>query len=66
MLHDLYLTSATPSQVTDTRRNYEHRTLTFEEMAASCKQRVNNAAVRKTRTAGKNLFLAILEGGIRA
>ena len=66
MLHDLYLMSVNPSQGTDTRRNYKHRTLTFEEMAASCKQRDNNTAARKNRTTGKNLFLAVLEGGIRA
>lgn len=65
MLHDLYLMSALPSQNADTRRNYDHRTLTFEEMAASCKQCANNAAARKTRTPGKNLFFAVIEGVVR-
>jgi hypothetical protein len=66
MLHDLYLMSAKPSLNADARRNYDHRTLTFEEMAASCKQRANNAAARKNRTTGKNLFLAVIEGVTRA
>ncbi|HWQ97995.1 MAG TPA: hypothetical protein VN538_07890 [Clostridia bacterium] len=66
MLHDLYLMSAKPSLNADARRNYDHRTLTFEEMAASCTQRANNAAARKSRTTGKNLFLAVIEGVTRA
>ena len=34
MLNDLYLMSANPSLEAASRRNYEHRTLTFAEMAA--------------------------------
>lgn len=65
MLHDLYLMSANPSQVTDTRRNFNHRALTFSEMAASCKRRGSAAREPMNRTARKNIFLAILEGAAR-
>lgn len=66
MLHDLYLMSANSSLEADARRKFEHRTLTFAEMAASCKLRETNATARKNRAARKNIFLAVLTGGVRA
>ncbi|MBA4347404.1 MAG: hypothetical protein C0413_00925 [Clostridiales bacterium] len=65
MLHDLYLMSANPSLEADTRRNFNHRTLTFTEMAASCKRRGTAVRERMNRAARKNIFLAILEGVAR-
>jgi len=66
MLHDLYLMSANLSLEADTRRNFNHRALTFTEMAASCKHRERYPAARKAGSARKNLFLAIIEGVARA
>ena len=65
MLHDLYLMSANPSLEAAARRNFNHRTLTFTEMAASCKNRESNTRDRKNVTARKNIFLAIIEGVVR-
>lgn len=65
MLHDLYLMSANPSLEAAARRNFNHRTLTFTEMAASCKNRGLTSRERKSRTPGKNIFLAIIEGVVR-
>ena len=65
MLHDLYLMSATLSLEADARRNFNHRTLTFTEMAASCKHRESSARERRNHTARKNIFLAIFEGVAR-
>ena len=65
MLHDLYLMSANPSLEAAARRNFNHRTLTFTEMAASCKSRGSNARERKNHTSRKNIFLAIIEGIVR-
>ena len=62
MLHDLYLMSARPSMEADARRKFNHRALTFTEMAASCKRRESTARERSNRTARKNIFLAIFEG----
>jgi hypothetical protein len=66
MLHDLYLMSANPSVEADARRKFEHRALTFTEMAASCKHHETNTSAGKNNAIRKNLFLAILEGGVRA
>ena len=66
MLHDLYLMSANLSLEADTRRNFNHRALSFTEMAASCKRRECNPAARKSGSVHKNLFLAIIEGVARA
>jgi len=65
MLHDLYLMSANPSLEAAARRNFNHRTLTFTEMAASCKRRGSTAREQMNRTVRKNIFLAILEGVTR-
>ena len=67
MLHDLYLMSANPSLEADARRKFEHRALTFQEMAASCTRR--EARVRGGKSGevrAKGLFTAILEGVLRA
>ena len=66
MLHDLYLMSANLSLEADARRNFNHRALTFTEMAASCKHRERYPAARKAGSTRKNLFLAIIEGVSRA
>ena len=66
MLHDLYLMSANLSLEAGTRRNFNHRALSFTEMAASCKRRERYTAARKAGSARKNLFLAIIEGVARA
>ena len=65
MLHDLYLMSANLSLEADTRRNFNHRALTFTEMAASCKRRERNTDARKMGNARKNIFLAIILGVAR-
>jgi hypothetical protein len=66
MLHDLYLMSANPTTEADARRNFNHRALTFTEMAASCKRRGSTARERMNRTVRKNILLAIFEGAARA
>jgi len=66
MLHDLYLMSANPSLEADARRNFEHRALTFQEMAASCTRREMRERSRKSHTTAKTLMTVILEGVLRA
>lgn len=64
MIHDLYLMSATPWLEAATKHHFQHRALTFAEMAASGKhrgkpaQRAQKAAAIRT----KGLFLAMIEG----
>jgi hypothetical protein len=65
MLHDLYLMSANPSLEAAARRNFNHRSLPFTEMAASCKNRGLITRERKSHTSGKNIFLAIIKGVVR-
>ena len=65
MLHDLYLMSANLSLEADARRNFNHRALTFTEMAASCKHRERTTSARKAGNARKNIFLAIIQGVAR-
>ncbi len=65
MLHDLYLMSANSSLEAAARRNFNHRTLTFTEMAASCKNRGLTTRERKSHPSGKSIFLAIIEGVVR-
>ena len=62
MLHDLYLMSANPSLEAAARRNFNHRALTFTEMAASCKNRGSNTRERKTHTSVKSIFLRLSRG----
>jgi hypothetical protein len=67
MLHDLYLMSANPWLEAASRRNFEHRALSYSEMAASCKREkssVSSGMRRVTRT--KGLLSAVLEGVLRA
>lgn len=61
MIHDLFLMSATPCQQADMRRKFNHRTLTFEEMAASGNRRERNKKQRTNRPKG---FLAALVEGM--
>ena len=66
MLHDLYLMSANPSLEAASRRNFEHRALSFSEMAASCTRKTINANRGMQRKPyAKGLFLAVLEGVLR-
>jgi hypothetical protein len=65
MIHDLFLMHANLSLEAYTGRNFNHRALTFTEMAASCKHRASSASKRANRTARKNIFLAIIEGVAR-
>ena len=67
MLHDLYLMSANPSQEAASRRNFDHRALTFQEMAASCTRREPRERSGKSGAVrAKGLFNAILQGVPRA
>jgi len=63
MLNDLYLMSANPSLEAASRRNYEHRTLTFAEMAAPGKRRERTREKRTDHT--KGFFMTLLEGMLR-
>lgn len=63
MLNDLYLMSANPSLEAASRRNYDHRTLTYAEMAASGKRRERNNETRTNRA--KGFFMTLVEGIVR-
>ena len=65
MLHDLYLMSANPSLEAASRRNYEHRTLSFTEMATSCTRREATPRNEK-RASGVKSLTALLLQGVRA
>jgi len=65
MIHDLYLMNANASMEAAARRKFEHRTLTFDEMAASCKRRDAKSHTRKTRSLSENIFLAVVKGVVR-
>lgn len=68
MIHDLYLMSATPWLEAATKHHFQHRALTFAEMAASGKHRGKPAqhAQKAATIRTKGLFLAMIEGVLHA
>ena len=68
MIHDLYLMSATPWLEAANQHHFQHRALTFAEMAASGKrQDKGTKATRKAATNHtKGVFLALIEGVFHA
>ena len=63
MLHDLYLMSANPSLEAASRRNFDHRALTFQEMAKTCTRREPRERSRKPGAIrAKSIFAAIVQG----
>ena len=68
MIHDLYLMSATPWLEAATKHHFQHRALTFAEMAASGKHRGKPAqhAQKAAAIRTKGLFLAMTEGVLHA
>ena len=68
MIHDLYLMSATPWLEAATKHHFQHRALTFAEMAASGKRHEKNTkTTRKSASIhAKGLFLAMIEGVLHA
>ena len=68
MIHDLYLMSATPWLEAANQHHFQHRALTFAEMAASGKRHDKGTkATRKAATGqAKGVFLALIEGVFHA
>lgn len=65
MIHDLYLMNANASLEAAANRKFEHRTLTFDEMAASCKRRGAKSHIRRTRSMSEMILLALVKGVVR-
>ena len=64
MIHDLYLMSATPWLEAANQHHFQHRALTFAEMAVSGKR--HDKGTKTTRKANaKGIFLTMLEGVLR-
>lgn len=66
MLHDLYLMSSTSWVEAASRRNFQHRALSFTEMAAACKPRESTPRSGTRATGTKSLIALLLEGVLRA
>jgi len=65
MIHDLYLMNANASLEATAKQKFEHRTLSFDEMAASCKRRAAKSHAGKTRNMSEMILLALVKGVVR-
>ena len=68
MIHDIYLMSATPWLEAATAQKFQHRTLTFAEMAAPGRRRGKGTlnTQKPSTNRAKGLFLALIEGVLHA
>ena len=68
MIHDLYLMSATPWLEAANQHHFQHRKLTFSEMAASGKrhEKGTKTTQKAASSHAKGLFLAMIKGVFHA